>query len=108
MIGKRLKEARKIKGLTQKDIAERVGVSLSTVKKWEADTIDPNTDKLITLALALNVSTDYLFGRGTSPDLVLTEDTEKLLEIVESLPPKQREALRQYAEFLRGGGGRSV
>lgn len=106
MIGKRLKEVRKIKGLTQADIAARVGVSLSTVKKWELDLNEPNSDKLIALALTLNVSTDYLFGRDTAPDLVLTKDKERLLAIIDSLPPRQREAVTQYAEFLKEGGGR--
>ncbi len=104
MIGKRLKEVRKTKGLTQADVAELVGVSVSSIKKWELDLIDPNSDKLIALALALNVSTDYLFGVDTAPDLVVTEDTKKLLAIIDSLPPKQREALADYAEFLKGGG----
>lgn len=106
MIGKQLKEVRKARGLTQAELAERVGVSLSTVKKWELDMNEPNSDKLIALALTLNVSTDYLFGRDTAPDLVLTEDKERLLAIIDSLPPRQREAVTQYAEFLKEGGGR--
>lgn len=109
MIGKRLKEVRKIKGLTQTELAERVGVSLSTVKKWELDLNEPNSDKLIALALTLNVSTDYLFGRDTAPDLVVTEDTKKLLAIIDKLPQKQKDALTQYAEYLeKEGGGRHV
>lgn len=108
MIGKRLKEVRKIKGLTQAQVAELVGVTVSSVKKWELDLIDPNTDKLIALALALGVSTDYLFGRDTDVDLVLSEDTKKILAIIDGLGPRQREALADYAEFLRKGGGRSV
>ena len=35
MLGKKIRELRKEKGLTQKELSERIGVSESTVKKWE-------------------------------------------------------------------------
>lgn len=108
MIGKRLKEARKARKMTQQDVADRVGVSVSTVKKWELDLNEPNSDKLIALALGLGVSVDYLFGVSTAPDLVVSDDTKKLLAIIDKLEPRQREALADYAEFLRNGGSRHV
>lgn len=108
MIGKRLKEARKARKMTQQDVADRVGVSVSTVKKWELDLNEPNSDKLIALALGLGVSVDYLFGVNTAPDLIVSDDTKKLLAIIDKLEPRQREALADYAEFLRNGGSRHV
>lgn len=107
MIGKRLKEIRKTQGLTQQDLADRIGVSVSSVKKWELDLTEPNADKLVTIALALGVSVDYVLGGMTAPNLTLTEDAQRLALIVEQLPEKQRDALIQYAEFLKEGG-RSV
>ena len=107
MIGKRLKEIRKIKGLTQQELAELSGLTVSSIKKWELDLTEPSADKLTSLALALGVSVDYILGAQTSPDLILTEDAQKIALIIEQLPEKQREALMQYAEYLKEGG-RSV
>lgn len=105
MIGKRLKDIRKTKGLTQSQLAEIIGVSVSTVKKWEQDKVDPNTAALISIAVALNVSLDYLFGNDAAPDLVVVTngDTKKIIEVVETLPDSHRRALLQYAELLKRG-----
>lgn len=105
MIGKRLKEIRKQKGMTQKDLAETIGVSVSTIKKWEQDIVDPNTSAMIAVAVAFNCSLDYLFGNDAAPDLVMVADGDikKIVAIVESLPESHRQALFQYAELLKRG-----
>lgn len=69
MIGERLKEIKRIRGITQSEIAEITGVSISAVKKWEQDQTDPNTGILIKLADHLNVSIDYLLKRSNSVSL---------------------------------------
>ena len=103
MIGKRLKEVRKSKGITQSQLAEQIGVSVSAVKKWEQDQVDPNTAALMSIAVALNVSLDYLFGNSSEPDLVIEEgQTKKILEVVKDLPERHKTALLKYAELLRG------
>lgn len=105
MIGKRLKEVRKSKKLTQAELAKIVGVSVSTVKKWEQDQVDPNTAALISIAVALNVSIDYLFGNIPETDLVVVADGDikRIIEVVEDLPQSHREALFKYAELLKKG-----
>ena len=105
MIGKRLKEVRKSKKLTQAELAQMVGVSVSTVKKWEQDQVDPNTAALISIAVALNVSIDYLFGNTPETDLVVVanNDIKRIIEVVEGLPQSHREALFKYAELLKKG-----
>ena len=105
MIGKRLKQARKQKGMTQQDLAKTIGVSVGSVKKWEQDIVDPNTATLISIAVALNVSLDYLFGNDAAPDLVMVADGDikRIIEVVEGLPESHRQALFQYAELLKRG-----
>lgn len=105
MIGKRLKEIRKIRGMTQKELSEVVGVSVSTVKKWEQDQVDPNTAALISIAVALNVSTDYLFGNIPQTDLIVVADGDikRIVDVVNDLPENHKRALLQYAELLRDG-----
>lgn len=105
MIGKRLKEVRKYRGLTQADLAKKIGVSLGSIKKWEQDQVDPNTNALISICVALEVSTDYLFGRDVPMDLIVEtpDDVKRIIEVTSSLPEAHRKALLQYAELLKKG-----
>ena len=65
--GQRLRAFRKKAGLTQEDLAEKVGVHLITVSRWENDIDTPKTFKIKPLALALNVSeNDLLYDNQTN------------------------------------------
>lgn len=55
-----LTQLRKLKNLTQEDIAEKVGVSRQAVAKWEAGETTPDLEKARLLAEALGVSLDDL------------------------------------------------
>jgi transcriptional regulator with XRE-family HTH domain len=90
MIGKRIKEIRKSRHMTQKEFAEMFGVSEAAVKKWEYDEVDPTTGVLITMADKLGCSVDYLLMR--------TDNASPL--IIERDPIK--EEVRRYEAFLRG------
>lgn len=59
----RLKEMRLKRGLTQKELGEKVGVKQNTFTNWENGKREPNFDNLIKLADALDTSTDYLLGK---------------------------------------------
>lgn len=60
----RLKELRKSNGLTQKQLAEKVGYEPDTIGKWEREDRDPSSRNLIKLADLFNVSIDYLLERS--------------------------------------------
>jgi len=61
-LGGRIERARRALGITQKDLAERMGVSQSLVSRWERAEITPPGDVLAPLARALRVSVAYLLG----------------------------------------------
>lgn len=63
-IGTNLYELRTAKGLSQGDVAERLGVSRQSVSKWETDTAVPDLDKLMGLCDLFGVSLDRLAGRA--------------------------------------------
>lgn len=67
MLGNNIKELRKQKRLTQKDLAKLMHVSQQTIGAWETERAIPGSDTLALLANLFNVSTDYLLGRKT-PD----------------------------------------
>lgn len=74
-IGKFLSERRKAQGLTQDQLAEKVGVSAQAVSKWENDLARPDADMLLVLAEIYGTTVDSLL-RGTVAPTV-KEDTEE-------------------------------
>ena len=63
--GDRLEAARDAKGLTIKGMAEKIGVSVRTIKAWENDRSVPRGNRVQMLAGMLNVSMVWLIS-GTS------------------------------------------
>ncbi|EKN63761.1 helix-turn-helix transcriptional regulator [Schinkia azotoformans] len=57
-----IKFFREKKALTQKELAEKLGVSRSVVAKWENETASPDLETLITLSKYFQVSLDHLVG----------------------------------------------
>ena len=65
--GDRIKELRKNKGLTQKQMAVIYGVNERNWQKYEGGNFLPNAHGLIWLADYFGVSLDYLVGRDAKP-----------------------------------------
>lgn len=65
-IGKRIQALRKERGLTQKQLADAVGVTPQAVSKWETDESCPDITALPLLAGALGVSVDTLLGGASA------------------------------------------
>jgi Predicted transcriptional regulators len=61
----RLKQARKLKKITQSDLATLTGVSRQTISNYEAGLREPSVDILSKLIDILNVSFDWLNGKNT-------------------------------------------
>jgi transcriptional regulator with XRE-family HTH domain len=59
----RLKELRKARGLSQKALAQSVGMSDTGIQNYELETRTPNADVVIKLSDFFGVSADYLLGR---------------------------------------------
>lgn len=68
--GDRVADARAQSGVSQEQLALRLGIKLNTLKAWEDDISEPRGNKLSTLAGCLNVSIMWLLngeGDGISP-----------------------------------------
>ncbi|MBQ7049421.1 MAG: XRE family transcriptional regulator, partial [Firmicutes bacterium] len=61
-LAKNLKKYRKLRGLTQIELAERLFVTAQNVSKWEMGKSVPDLDNLCKLAAAFDVSPDRLLG----------------------------------------------
>ncbi|WP_297772153.1 helix-turn-helix transcriptional regulator [uncultured Roseovarius sp.] len=112
--GDRVAGARERSGMTQGDLAKRLGVKLKTLKAWEDDLSEPRANKLSMMAGLLNVSLLWLLsgeGEGPgapeagelSPDVTemlteirdirtqLTRSTDRLARLEKTLRAKLRE-----------------
>lgn len=57
-----LKDIRKQKGLSQAELAKKIGVSRSAVSMWEIGASQPDNDLLLKMSRLMNVSIDALLG----------------------------------------------
>ena len=70
----RIQYLRKNKGISQEELADKVGVSRQAVSKWESEQSTPDIEKVVLLSDFFNVTTDYLL-KGIEP--VSENTTEK-------------------------------
>lgn len=67
-LGTRIATARESAAMSQKDMARRMAVAVSTVKNWETDRSEPRSNMLLMLAQLLNVAPTWLLnGSGEAP-----------------------------------------
>lgn len=73
MFANRLKIERENKGLSQVDLADRLGVSKQTIYKYEKGIAIPSVDTLVEIANIFDCSMDYLFGRTDKRSVAIVE-----------------------------------
>jgi len=94
--GDRVAGAREQAGMTQSELAKRLGVKLKTLKSWENDLSEPRANKLSMMAGMLNVSLLWLLsGEGDAPES--PEQAVKLSSDVTDLLGEIREIRTQLA-----------
>lgn len=77
MLNEQIHELRNIRGISQIQLANKLGVTKQSVSNWENDNILPSIEMLVKIANFFEVSTDYLLGL----DKKRTLDVENLTEI---------------------------
>ena len=94
----RMAELRKEKGFTQQQLAERVGVHVQQLKRYEGGISQPTLDVIRNMAMALGVSSDkLLFGKDErGPD-----DALKLqFEAVARFDPESKKVVQQVLDSM--------
>jgi len=92
-IGERIMILRERKGYTQKQLAQRLGISRNAVNLWEMSMSSPSMESLIELSKIFHVSTDYLLGLDTEEKIDisnLTEEEKKIIFMVISYFDKNK------------------
>ena len=81
--GKKMMKLRKKNGLSQEELAEKVGVARQTISKWELGETAPDLKQSKNLSKIFNVSLDELTDNDIKDVLVeKTSNTEKLTGII--------------------------
>ncbi|MDE6625963.1 MAG: helix-turn-helix domain-containing protein [Lachnospiraceae bacterium] len=65
-VADRIQNLRKIKGISQEQLAEAIGVSRQAVSKWESEQSTPDLEKIVLMSDFFDVTTDYLL-KGIEP-----------------------------------------
>ena len=66
ILGNNIKKYRDDKGLSQEELADKVGVSRQAVSKWESEQSTPDIEKIIIMSELFEVTTDYIL-KGIEP-----------------------------------------
>ncbi|WP_126430076.1 helix-turn-helix domain-containing protein [Brevibacillus marinus] len=91
MIGQRIRLLRKMRNMTQADLAEALNLAKTTISSYENDINEPNHEMLIKLADFFHVSVDYLIGRT---------DTHEQAEVEIMLSKEQLKKIDELYEIL--------
>ena len=100
MLAENIRRYRKEMGFTQEQLAERLGITLGAVSKWERGGSEPDLSYIMDLAELFHVSVDALIGftmRGMDAD----EEAKRIEELanrVASSEPEERVSIWKVAE----------
>lgn len=89
-MGEKLKSLRLEKKLTQKQVADMIGLAISAVSSYESGNRYPSYDVLVQLARIFHVSTDYLLGMTDKRNIDVTGLDDSEIELVSQLVDKLR------------------
>jgi len=103
-IGARIATIRKGKGLTQADLAERIGISRLLISDYERGKVRIYADILAKISTALGVSFDTLLAtkNGKNEDYIPNLKIAKRIKALEKLPEiKQKAILKTLDDLIR-------
>lgn len=100
-IGKFMKERRLELGLTLKDVASALGVTESTVSRYETcDIKNMGIDKINALANVLQCDSGHLLGRNPDDVFECPVKFKECIERIERLCPEKQKEVFDYISFL--------
>jgi transcriptional regulator with XRE-family HTH domain len=101
--GDRLAAARDVAQLTQKELAQRVGIKVSTLRNWEDDLSEPRANRLSILSGILGVSLRWLLtaeGEGLlapDEDAPIASDLSAILTELRAVRAQMKQSTERLA-----------
>jgi transcriptional regulator with XRE-family HTH domain len=106
-LGRKISQLRKLKDLTQGELAERLNIHQSMITRWERDQVQPKSSTLERLAKALDTSVEELFsgseGVPSKKTSLRSLDNRRLAELlgqIHELDPVDQEALTAVLDAM--------
>ena len=98
-IGKRIKQARQAKGLSQMELAEAVGISVSFLSNIEVGRQSMNIRTLIAISDILDVSTDWILRNDTRAATSVT--AEEIAKELDGCTLRERGLLLRQMQMMK-------
>lgn len=97
-IGERIRALRKERGLTQEQLADRLGVSFQSISRWELSATYPDMELLPAIAAYFGVTTDFLLG---VPETKKEEEAVRLFDELSALSRSGNPDTERATEIIR-------
>ncbi len=95
LLGRRIKELRKIRNIKQEELAELINIAPRNLSNIETGRCFPSPDNLEKIAQSLNIKVKELF------DFEHQQDNEELFtEIINRIKPANRERLQDFYKII--------
>lgn len=98
IIGERLEELRKDKGLSQTELADALGVKPNTISAYEREASGPSDEIKVKIAKLFNVSIDYLLG-------IIDEEVpyrrDDYIALPRDYPPDMKRDMLNHLDLLK-------
>jgi transcriptional regulator with XRE-family HTH domain len=100
-LGQRIKQLRKSKAWTQKELANRIGTSPAQLNKYEAGQNTPPLDKLVLFAEVLTTTADFLIS-GNVSDSVPISNTRLIqrLQLIDRFDADEKETVIKLLDAM--------
>ena len=89
--GRKIKECREAKGLSQNGLAKAIKVHHSIIGKYERDEVKPTVDVIKNIAATLDTTVGYLLGETQDQDILKDPSMLKRLNDIATFPDKDKE-----------------
>ena len=96
MLGNMLKKLRAKHAMSQKELADLLGITQQAVAKWEAEKSEPDSATLVKIAEIFEISVDELLGR----DPFETIAAHRTDDPTDELPEEARKSLEEFKDYI--------
>ena len=86
----RIRDLRLKQGMKQPDLGALLNCTAMTISRYERGEADPDVETICRLCDVFGCTADYLLGRSSRPDPVLSPEEEQLLAAWNAAPPEIR------------------
>ena len=100
VIGLRLAKIRKSRGLTQIQLAERIGINQYQISDYETGRLHLSDEMIIRFAKALETNADSILGLNVKTIDMPSLKLVKRLSKIENLPPNQQKVLLKNIDMF--------